>query len=494
MEDAEVPPPSVHGSMSLPRSGFRLSTPCSWALFWGPPFSDILVPAARACFRRHNPLRRGRGRGAVLGSSHTSNLGIISSMFLLASLLVGLAGGLILLLLTAFLFWRISKAGSVNDAVDWPSKLIITTLLIGGTAWSFHNGKGGGKGEQFMALVMVLISAVPLCALWVPSAIEFLLSPLVGAMTGGNETVELRPFYARAVAYRKRGDYPAAVAEVQAQLVRFPGDPEGMRMLAEIHSDDLKDVAGALAVLSEMIVHPGMDPSAVAQAMSRQAELKLNRQGEVQAARDLYLRIVATFPGTEAAVTASQRLAHLPDPEELASREEMAPIKVVRHEERLGLTDHLGAGRAPEVDSEALTQDYVARIEASPDDWESREKLARLYVEKWNRIDLATDLLEYLIRQPGMAPRQVVRWLNELADLQLKSPDGTGVARLTLERIGILFPASQWQQQAESRIQLLGLDRRAKAAPRTVRLGTYEANIGLKRGDPSIPDPSRSAV
>lgn len=415
-------------------------------------------------------------------------------MFLFASLIVGLGGGLILLALTAFLFWRISKAGSINDAVDWPSRILITALLIGGIIWTFRNGRGGGKGDQFMALVAVLIAAVPLCALWVPSMVSFALTPLLGAMTGGDETVELRPFYARAIAYRKRGDYLAAIAEVKAQMVRFPADPDGMRMLAEIHSDDLKDVPTALAVLTEMILEPGAEPSVVAQAMSRQAELKLNRQGDVQGAGELYRRIVAQFSGTEAAITASQRLAHLPDPEELAIREEHAPIPVVRHEERLGLTEDFGASRLPEVDSDAQTQEYVARIEASPDDWESREKLARLYVEHWQRFDLATDLLEHLIRQPGMAPRQVARWLNELADLQLKSPDGTSVAKLTLERIGSLFPGSQWAQQAESRIQLLGLDRRAKAAPRTVRLGTYEANIGLKRGDPTIPDPSRHTV
>lgn len=415
-------------------------------------------------------------------------------MFLLGSLLVGLGGGLVLMVLTAFLFWRISKAGNVQDAVDLPSRLILTALMIGGVIWAFRTGGGGGLIEKLVALVTVLIVAVPLCALWLPSLVEFAVSPLMNAMTGGSEQVELKPFYSRAVAYRKRGDYAAAVTEVEAQLVRFPGDPAGMLMLAEIHSDDLKDVPTALAVLTEMMVFPGMDPSGVAQSMSRQAELKLNRMGDVQAAREIYTRIVANFPGTDAAITASQRLAHLPDAEVLAAREELAPLKVVRHEERLGLTDHLGAGRAPEVDQDALTREYVARIEASPDDWESREKLARLYVERWNRIDLATELLEHLIAQPGMAPRQVVRWLNELADLQLKSPDGTGVAKLTLERIGQLYPDSQWSQQADSRIHLLGMDRRAKAAPKTVRLGTYEANIGLKRGDPSIPDPSQSAA
>ena len=37
---------------------------------------------------------------------------------------------------------------------------------------------------------------------------------------------------------------------------------------------------------------------------------------------------------------------------------------------------------------------------------------------------------------------------------------------------------------------LLGLDAKAKSQPRTIKLGSYEQNIGLKRGDPSIPDPA----
>ncbi len=409
-------------------------------------------------------------------------------MFLVASILVGLAGGFILLALTAFLFWRISKAGSAQDAIDLPSKLIITAILLGGGIWAFKSG------NPFMALVAVLVAAVPLCALWVPSVIALVLGPILGSMTGGSESVEPRPFYSRATAYRKRGDYPAAVAEVEAQLVRFPGDPEGLLMLADIHADDLKDVNTASAVLAEMISLPGMDTSAVARAMSRLADLKLNRMGDVAGARELFTRIVTNFPGSEAAFTATQRLAHLPDPDDMARRAEAAPLKMAHHEERLGLTEDFGAGQLPGEDFEAQTRDWVARMEEFPDDWETREKLARLYVERWGRIDLATDLLEYLIRHPGMAPKQVARWLNELADLQLKSTDGASVARLTLERIMQLFPGTPWAQQAESRISLLGLDRRAKTVPRTVKLGTYESNIGLKRGDPTIPDPSQHAV
>jgi hypothetical protein len=98
--------------------------------------------------------------------------------------------------------------------------------------------------------------------------------------------------------------------------------------------------------------------------------------------------------------------------------------------------------------------------------------------------------LERLINQPGASPRQVAHWLGDLAEVQMKSPDGLHMARLSLERIGQKFPGSQWAEQAQMRIHMLGLDQRAKSTPKTLKLGSYEQNIGLKRGDSSIPDPA----
>jgi hypothetical protein len=104
---------------------------------------------------------------------------------------------------------------------------------------------------------------------------------------------------------------------------------------------------------------------------------------------------------------------------------------------------------------------------------------------------LATIELEQLIAHPDAQSRHVVRWLNDLADLQLKTAAGVDAAKLTLERIVSLFPDTPSAEQAAARIRLLGLDRRGREAPRTLRLGTYEQNIGLKRGDPGIPDPAK---
>ena len=167
---------------------------------------------------------------------------------------------------------------------------------------------------------------------------------------------------------------------------------------------------------------------------------------------------------------------------------------VTHHEEQLGLTADLGAAQLPQEDLPAESDRLVTHLNEFPDDWEARELLARIYVDHWHRLDLASDQLERLINQPGAAPRQVAHWLNSLADVQLKSPAGLPAARLTLERIGQKFPASQWSELAQSRISLLGLDQRAKASPKTLKLGNYEQNIGLQRGDPSIPDPAIHSV
>lgn len=403
-------------------------------------------------------------------------------------------GSALLLTLVAFTFYRLVKGGNAVDMMSWPIRAIISLCLLGLVGVFFVAGRGGSQVIQLMALVVVLVAAFALTGMWVPDLVHLALGPVLGFMTGGNEQVERRPFFSRAIALRKRGEYPAALAEVQQQLVFFPGDAEGLMLLADIHADDLKDVPAALAVLTEVVTTSGRAASEVALALSRMAALQLNRLNDIAAARETFQRIVANFPHTEAAVTARQHLAHLPGAEQLAERAARPALVVTHHEEKIGLTEDLGLAKLPREELEKQTAHLVAHLDEFPDDWESRETLARLYVDHWQRLDLACDQLERLINQPGATARQVAHWLGDLADVQMKSPDGMHTARLTLERVGQKFPGSQWDEQARARINMLGLDQRAKAAPKTLKLGSYEHNIGLKRGDASIPDPAAHPV
>jgi len=332
---------------------------------------------------------------------------------------------------------------------------------------------------------------------WLPRLVGRGMSPLLGAYTGGDETEEPKPFYARAVAYRKRGNATEALAEVEAQLSRFPDDAPGLMLMAELKANELNDVPGALSILDHLVERPACSPEEAALALQQKSAWELERLKDVDAARHSLERLIERCPGTQAALTARQQLARLPSEATLESRETPRKIVVVHHPERVGLLPEGNTNAAsqpstgPEDDG-GEAERLVRHLEQFPDDWTALEQLADIYERKWNRRDLATDVWEKLIQLTTATPRQTAQWLNLLADLQLRSPNGAGAARLTLERIGQRFPGTPWAEQAESRIRLLGLDQRAKAAPRVIRLGTYEQNIGLKRGDASIPDPSKS--
>ncbi len=412
------------------------------------------------------------------------------------SILAGFLGGVILLVLLGIFCHRIGKTSSSEEMMSLPGKGLFSLGALGLIGFVFiwarrHAEEGGG----WMAVVVTLVVGVPLGILWLPHFGSFLLTPFLNSLTGGNEQVERRPFYSRAIALRKRGDYAGAVAEVQRQLVMFPGNLEGLMLLAEIHTDDLKDYSTAVAVLTELINTPGRPGGEVSLALSRLASLQLNRLNDLAAARATYERLATEFPNTEASLTARQQLAHLPDAEQLAQRTERPKLVVTHHEGKLGLSGDLGAAQLPADDAGqgAESNRLLAHLEQFPDDWEAREKLARLYLDHWKRPDLAADQFERLISQPSAPTRQIVNWLNDLADVQLNSPAGAAAARLTLERILQKYPGSHWADQARSRMGLLGLDAKAKSQPRTIKLGSYEHNIGLKRGDPSIPDPAGPA-
>ena len=86
--------------------------------------------------------------------------------------------------------------------------------------------------------------------------------------------------------------------------------------------------------------------------------------------------------------------------------------------------------------------------------------------------------------QPGQPSRQVVRWLNLMADLQIKFSDDAEAPRLALQRIQERFPNSAVAENAAQRIARLGLEMKAKQKSSAIRLGSYETNLGLKMGKP----------
>lgn len=421
--------------------------------------------------------------------------------FLIANFFGGFLLGLVLLALVILVLSRVTRSEKVSGMGSFVGQAAHRVLLATAFFYLFRLALAGILGTA-PGLVLILILGGVLITIilspwWLPGVVGGGLSPLTNAYTGAGEEEELKPFYARAVAYRKRGQSDDARVEIEEQLERFPGDTQGLMMLADLQANELADLPAAFSTLDQILDRTECPPEDVALALQQKVTWQLDRLRDTEAARHSLERLIEACPGTQAALTARQQLARLPSAQALAAKEEPRKIVVVHHEERVGLMTSDGTkvgveSRSSVGDDGGEAARLVAHLQQFPDDWTAREQLAQVYERKWDRRDLAADELERLVGVTSASPRQTTHWLNLLADLQLRTPNGSGAARLTLERVGQKFPGTPWAEQAEARIRLLGLDQRAKAAPRTIRLGNYEQNIGLKRADPSIPDPAKS--
>jgi hypothetical protein len=190
------------------------------------------------------------------------------------------------------------------------------------------------------------------------------------------------------------------------------------------------------------------------------------------------------FPGTEQAQIAHQRVAHMRLPGGTASDEPRAPIALPHCAENIGLRDDFSGLLPPHEDLEATAAGLVKQLQDYPQDWEAREKLAVLYAEHYQQVDLAVDQLEQLIAQPGQPAKKIVYWLNMMADLRIKNGGNFEAARAALERILNQFPNTAMAETTRSRLARLSLEIKARETGTMVRLGSYENNLGLKAGGP----------
>ena len=134
------------------------------------------------------------------------------------------------------------------------------------------------------------------------------------------------------------------------------------------------------------------------------------------------------------------------------------------------------------IDPAQVAADFVKHLEQHPLDTEAREKLALIYADHYGRLDLASDQLEQMIAQPHQPGRLVVHWLNLLADLQIRSGSDYETVKATLERIIDRDPELAAAGIARNRLALLKLEMKAQEKKESVKMGTYEQNIGLKHG------------
>jgi tetratricopeptide (TPR) repeat protein len=332
--------------------------------------------------------------------------------------------------------------------------------------------RGYRSGCSVVGLPVLLI------ALWGSYLITAVGKAAGGLYDGSNIPPKPEPLYSIAEGKRNAGQYLEAITAIQAELAKFPNDFKGQMLLGDIQAENLRDIGAAQETIQALAAQPGHDSKNISFALNRLADWHLKIDKDVKAAKEAIERIIELFPGTEAAYQATQRLAHM---DQLVGGGGEARRFVVKEQTRyIALEDGFdGLKPAPE-DFEATAAKLVKRLETQPDDNEARELLAILYARHFSRMDLACELIEQMLAQPGAPTSHRVHWLNLLADLQITVATDAVAARKALQRIIDTCPGTVDAEQATQRMLFIDRDIKNQKEGIPLRLGEYEQYIGLK--------------
>ncbi len=362
-----------------------------------------------------------------------------------------------------------------RTAFKWILTLVIVVLI----RWKVFPMADEGGMATFSALSICMVAALVLFITWRQDIGSLVAKPFASLYDGGDVEPEPRPFYSIARARQKQGKPAEAIAEIRKQLERFPTDFEGQMLLAQIQAEDLKDLAATEATIQLLCAQPGHAPKNIAYSLYSLADWQLKYQQDSAAARRAFEQVISLLPETEFALAAAQRIGHLEDPEMLPTHE---PKKFFVKEgiKNLGLAKNPASFQPTEKEPGKMAAEYVKHLEQHPLDTDVRERLAVIYADHFHRLDLAADQLEQMVQLPNQPGRLIVRWLNLLADLQIRSGVDYETVKQTLQRIIDFDPNLAAAENARKRIDLLKLELRGKQQNQSVKLGTYEQNLGLK--------------
>lgn len=362
-------------------------------------------------------------------------------------------------------------------------KWFLTALIVGFMAWQVGPMvKSQNSSIAISGVFVTVFCGWALAAIWRRNLANIIARPIGSLYDGGNDEIEARPMYSFAVTKRKRGKYTEAVAEVRKQLEKFPTDVEGHLLLAEIQAENLNDVPGAQVTIHRLCNQSGHSPSNIALALNFLADWHLKFNQDRDAAQAALEKVIQLCPDTEFSVMASQRIARLGTTGHLLSPHDRQRLSLHEGVKDIGLLQSSAYLMPKETDPAKRAAEYVKHLEQHPLDTEAREELAMIYSEHFQRADLAIDQLEQLVNCPNQPDKRIARWLNSIADLQIKRNSDLDSARATLQRIIEKFPRAAAAENAQRRLDLLKLSLKATEEKQGVKMGNYEQDIGLKRG------------
>ena len=102
-------------------------------------------------------------------------------------------------------------------------------------------------------------------------------------------------------------------------------------------------------------------------------------------------------------------------------------------------------------DASELVSLCLKQLDQHPLDYHTREQLARIYFNRYNKPDLAWEEMNKLFSNPFQQPKDITRWLNLMADWHLKRNNPNG-ARACLEQIISRYPDLPYAEEADNRL------------------------------------------
>ena len=385
-----------------------------------------------------------------------------------------------------WILWRWAKTSN-----DLPLLFTKWLLTVPGIVSLFfltrYLDKGLTKGspDHAVAFISVLWAATTglyLAIIWRGSIANVIAKPFGALYDGGDAELDPQALYSVAESKRRKSDYTGAVTEIRKQLDKFPTDFTGQIMLAEIQAEHLNDLPAAEMIIHRFCQQPNHAPRNIAYALNTLADWHLKISVDPDSAREALQKIMELLPDSEFALLAEQRIGHLATREHLMASHDRPRIAIPKGVQNIGLMQS-SAHLAPVAADEAKrAEELTAHLIAHPQDTDAREQLAVIYADHYKRLDMATDQLTQLIDQPNQPARNVIRWLNKLADLQVRHGCDYETVWQTLSKIIERYPNNAAADMARNRLDLLRLEMKVKDAAHTVKIGEYEQNIGLKNG------------
>lgn len=403
--------------------------------------------------------------------------------------LIGLVGG-------ALLLWKgLKRAAETDKPLERMflrtglSLLVAVGPILGFRQFLVHaesagGGMLGGFAVAFIVAGAAAVLGILLGIIWAPEFGNMVARPFVNLFMGSSEAEAPKPLYSAAQARRNQGKFTEAIAEIRAQLERFPDDAQGWMMLAEIQARDLRQFDQGAATITTFISREGQSPQHIILGLSRLADWQLELRHDFGAAREILERIIANYPSLPQSRAAHQRLAHLEEKQRYADSHADHAMAIPTADPHLGLRPGGVPAPNPADDTARQLQDLHQQLEKFPLDRESREQLALLYAHQLHQPEHCAEQMEHLLALPDAFPAEIARWLNLLADVFIKEAQDVGAARQALERLMELSPGTPMAEQARQRLERLELEIRNVRPTQTVKLGTYDQRLGLKQDAP----------